>query len=63
MGANGAQTVDTSQRLADLRALMAKKENNVQAFVVPSEDQRMFAMPFGMMKRLACTQDWMNRFE
>ncbi|KAH7924378.1 Creatinase/aminopeptidase [Leucogyrophana mollusca] len=39
MGAPGAQTVDTSKRLANLRELMKKPENNVKAFVVPSEDQ------------------------
>ncbi|KAG6909923.1 hypothetical protein DXG01_014443 [Tephrocybe rancida] len=32
-------TVNTSQRLAALRQLMAQEENNIQAFVVPSEDQ------------------------
>jgi hypothetical protein len=40
MGAVGTQMVDTSARVAALRELMAKKENNVDAFVVPSEDQR-----------------------
>lgn len=35
-----AQTVDTTKRLAGLRELMKQKENSVQAFVVPSEDQR-----------------------
>jgi Xaa-Pro aminopeptidase len=39
MGTAGAQTVDTSKRLAGLRELMNQKENSVQAFVVPSEDQ------------------------
>lgn len=38
MGAAGNQMVDTSQRLARLRELL--KQNDVQAFVVPSEDQR-----------------------
>ncbi|KAF8621347.1 hypothetical protein AX15_007876 [Amanita polypyramis BW_CC] len=37
MGARGTHMVDTTQRLSDLRALMRK--HNVQAFVVPSEDQ------------------------
>ncbi|KAF8632157.1 hypothetical protein AX17_004898 [Amanita inopinata Kibby_2008] len=37
MGAKGTHTVNTTQRLADLRESMRK--NNVQAFVVPSEDQ------------------------
>ena len=40
MGAAEAQTVDTSKRLADLRELMKREENRVQAYVVPSEDQR-----------------------
>ena len=40
MGAIGTQRVDTTARLAALRELMAKEENNVDAFVVPSEDQR-----------------------
>ncbi|KAH7910665.1 peptidase M24, structural domain-containing protein [Hygrophoropsis aurantiaca] len=39
MGAPGAQTVSTTERLASLRELMRKPENNVKAFVVPSEDQ------------------------
>ncbi|RDB30249.1 putative Xaa-Pro aminopeptidase P [Hypsizygus marmoreus] len=39
MGAAGAQTVDTSKRLASLRELMVQRDNDVQAFVVPSEDQ------------------------
>ncbi|KAG9218076.1 hypothetical protein CCMSSC00406_0010090 [Pleurotus cornucopiae] len=37
MGAAGAQTVHTTERLAKLRELMSK--NDVGAFVVPSEDQ------------------------
>lgn len=40
MGAIGAQTVNTTERLASLRELMGKTENSVQAFVIPSEDQR-----------------------
>jgi hypothetical protein len=40
MGAVGAQTVDTSKRLASLRELMNQNEYSVQVFVVPSEDQR-----------------------
>jgi Xaa-Pro aminopeptidase len=39
MGA-GTQTVNTSQRLDTLRKLLAQEQ--VQAFVVPSEDQRAF---------------------
>ena len=35
-----AQTVDTTARLASLRALMKDQDRNVQAFVVPSEDER-----------------------
>ena len=35
-------TVDTSSRLQALRKLMAKPEFNVQAFVVPTEDQRKY---------------------
>lgn len=33
-------TVDTTQRLQALRKLMAKPEYNVQAVVIPTEDQR-----------------------
>lgn len=44
MGAAGAQTVDTSKRLARLRELMNQKDNCVQTYVVPSEDQRMFCI-------------------
>jgi Xaa-Pro aminopeptidase len=35
-----AHTVNTTERLAKLRELMKKEEYNVEAFVVPSEDQR-----------------------
>ena len=35
-------TVDTSARLAALRELMAKPEHDVQALVIPTEDQRKF---------------------
>lgn len=40
MGDVRTQTVDTSKRLTSLRELMNQKDNFVQAFVVPSEDQR-----------------------
>ena len=39
MGAIGTQTVDTSDRLAALRKHMV--EHNIDAYIVPSEDQRM----------------------
>lgn len=42
MGLPGAQTVDTSVRLDALRKLMAEKP--VSTYVVPSEDQRMYAV-------------------
>jgi len=38
MGTIGTQTVDTTDRLATLRKHMA--EHNVDAYIVPSEDQR-----------------------
>ena len=41
MGAAGQHTVHTTERLLRLREQM-KKEGNVQAFVVPSEDQRAY---------------------
>ena len=37
----GTHRVDTTKRLADLRELMLK--HNVQAYVVPSQDQRAFS--------------------
>lgn len=40
MDAIGTQMVDTTDRLARLRKLMKKPETNVNAFVVPTEDQR-----------------------
>lgn len=43
MGAVGTQTVDTSARLKALRELMSQT-HNVDAFVVPSEDQRMLSL-------------------
>lgn len=39
MGAN-VQTVNTSKRLQALRQLMSNPDNDVTAYVVPSEDQR-----------------------
>jgi hypothetical protein len=38
MGVIGTQTVNTTDRLAALRKLMA--ERNIDAYIVPSEDQR-----------------------
>jgi hypothetical protein len=38
MGTIGTQTVDTTDRLAALRKHMA--ERNIDAYIVPSEDQR-----------------------
>ena len=43
MGVIGTQTVDTSDRLAALRKHMA--EHNVDAYIVPSEDQRKSQVP------------------
>lgn len=40
MGAIGQHTVHTTERLAKLRELMT--QHGVAAFVVPSEDQRMY---------------------
>lgn len=40
MGAIGQHTVHTTERLAKLRELMG--QHGVAAFVVPSEDQRMY---------------------
>jgi len=42
MGAIGRHTVNTTERLAALRELMARNDHAVGAFVVPSEDQREF---------------------
>jgi hypothetical protein len=36
----GFQTVNTTERLAKLRELMSQQEYNVDAYVIPSEDQR-----------------------
>jgi len=41
MDAIGQHKVHTTERLALLRALLKKEDVNVQALVVPSEDQRM----------------------
>jgi Xaa-Pro aminopeptidase len=45
MGASGTRTVDTTERLAKLRELLKKPENNVKVFIVPSEDQRRHTLP------------------
>ncbi|KAG1815096.1 peptidase M24, structural domain-containing protein [Suillus subaureus] len=45
MGAIGTRTVDTTERLAKLRELLKKPENNVKVFVVPSEDQHFSEYP------------------
>lgn len=42
MGAPAAQTVDTTKRLEALRQYMSQPEYNVDAVVIPSEDQRKF---------------------
>lgn len=44
MGAIGTQTVDTSDRLAALRKHMV--EHKVDAYIVPSEDQRKSQGPY-----------------
>lgn len=53
MGARGTHRVDTTKRLENLRELMRK--SNVQAFVVPSEDQRAFS-PDNPIFLLICTR-------
>jgi len=40
MGAKGTHTVDTTSRLQNIRTLMRQGDVNVDAYVVPSEDQR-----------------------
>jgi Xaa-Pro aminopeptidase len=45
MGVIGTHTVDTTERLAKLRELLKKPENNVKAFFVPSEDQHFSEYP------------------
>ncbi len=40
MGGPATQTVNTTKRLQALRQLMSKPENDVKAYVIPSEDQR-----------------------
>ncbi|PSS29828.1 hypothetical protein PHLCEN_2v2669 [Hermanssonia centrifuga] len=39
MGGPATQTVNTTKRLQALRQLMSKPENDVKAYVIPSEDQ------------------------
>ncbi|KIJ63046.1 hypothetical protein HYDPIDRAFT_182399 [Hydnomerulius pinastri MD-312] len=45
MGAIRTGMVDTTERLARLRAQMQEQENNVGAFVVPSEDEHFSEYP------------------
>lgn len=40
MGAAETQTVNTTQRLRTLRELMGQERYNVNALIIPSEDQR-----------------------
>ena len=40
--AAAVQKVDTTSRLTRLRELMGKPENDVTAYVIPSEDQRAY---------------------
>lgn len=40
MGSSGTRTVDTSKRLEALRLLMSQPEYDLEAVVIPSEDQR-----------------------
>lgn len=51
MGAVGTQTVDTTERLAALRNLMA--ERNIDSYAVPSEDQHFSEYPAECDKRRA----------
>ena len=48
----GTHTVRTGERLAKLRELMKKKENDVNVYVVPSEDQRELCLDQSVEKRL-----------
>lgn len=41
MTAEATQTVDTTQRLTQLREILAKETPRIDAFVVPSVDARM----------------------
>lgn len=41
----GTQTVDTTERLEALRRYMALPEYNIDAIVIPSEDQRSSYFP------------------
>jgi hypothetical protein len=45
-GGMGQHKVHTTERLKHLRDLMRKEDVNVQAFVVPSEDQRTCTLHF-----------------
>ena len=45
MAALGKHKVHTTEHLTRLRALMKKDDVNVQAYVVPSADQRTFYTP------------------
>ncbi|KIJ15105.1 hypothetical protein PAXINDRAFT_169294 [Paxillus involutus ATCC 200175] len=45
MGVIGTARVDTSERLASLRALMREQDYNVGVFVVPSEDEHFSEYP------------------
>ncbi|KAG1849688.1 peptidase M24, structural domain-containing protein [Suillus subalutaceus] len=45
MDAVKTRTVDTTERLAKLRELLKKPENNVKVFIVPSEDQHFSEYP------------------
>ncbi|KAG2127897.1 peptidase M24, structural domain-containing protein [Suillus bovinus] len=45
MAAIKTRTVNTTERLAKLRELLKKPENNVKAFIVPSEDQHFSEYP------------------
>ncbi|KAG2104416.1 peptidase M24, structural domain-containing protein [Suillus discolor] len=45
MGAIKTRTVNTTERLAKLRELLKKPENNVKAFIIPSEDQHFSEYP------------------
>ncbi|KAI0294854.1 Creatinase/aminopeptidase [Multifurca ochricompacta] len=51
MGAVGTQTVDTTDRVVALRKLMA--ERNIDAYIVPSEDQHFSEYPAECDKRRA----------
>jgi hypothetical protein len=60
MGTAEAQTVNTTERLQALRKLMAQENHDVNAVIIPSEDQRALQTNHAWTRLLTF---WLDRLQ